>query len=129
MPPDEPASVSTGQPVSEMTVIVAGGTCTANSNTLQAGDVKVTFNIKDTNNDLFALTIFDLLPGNDIVDLMMTTIGDAPIWASILLLRELGPGKSTSYNLTIDKGPVYVICWSKPPDPANGNAGPIEVDE
>jgi len=128
MPPEDPVAPSTEQPVSEMTVTIAGGTCAIdNPAPLQAGEIKVTLNIKDQNKGLYALTMFSLSDGKDILDLMASTTGMPPSWAEILLLEELEPGKSATYTFNIEKTPVYMICWSKPPDIPIGNAGPIEV--
>jgi len=130
IPPEEPAAPSTEQPVSEMTVTIASGTCTIeNPAPLQAGEIKVTLNIKDQNKDLYALTMFNLDTDKDFLDLMASTVGMPPSWADILLIAEQEPGASKIYNLNVDKGPVYVICWSKPPDLPIGNAGPIEVKQ
>lgn len=130
MPPDEPAAPSTEQPVSEMTVTIAGGTCVIdNPAPLQAGEIKVTLNIKDQDKDLYALTIFTLDADKDILDLMASTVGMPPSWAGILLMAEQEPDTSKIYNINVEKGPVYMICWSKPPDLPIGNTGPIEVQK
>lgn len=81
-----------------------------------------------SNLDLVSI-LFNLNQGKDLVDLMMSTSGMPPSWADVLLLEELGPGKSASYNFTVEKEPVYMVCWSSPPDLPIGNAGPIEVKE
>lgn len=130
MPPEDPAAPSTEQPVSDMAVTIAGGTCSIEHPApLQAGKIKVTLNIKDQNKDRYALTLFNLEEGKDFLDLMASTVGMPPSWADILLMEELEPGKSATYTFTVEKGPVYMICWSKPPDLPIGNAGPIEVKE
>jgi len=127
MPPEDSVP-STEQPVSEMTVTIVGGTCALdNPAPLQAGEIKVNLNIKDQNKDLYALTLFNLNEGKDFLDLMASTAGAPPAWADMLLIKELEPGKSASYTFTVEKGPVYMICWSKPPDLPIGNAGPIDV--
>ena len=121
---------STEQPVSEMTVTIAGGTCTIdNPAPLQNGEIKVTLNIKDQNKELYALTFFNLKDGKDILDLMASTSGTPPSWADMLLMEELEPGKSATYTFTAVKGPIYMICWSQPPALPIGNSGPIEVKE
>jgi ketosteroid isomerase-like protein len=126
--PIEPAAPSTEQPVSEITVAIEGGTCTFdNPAPLQAGEIKVTLNIKDQNKDLYALTIFNLDADKDLLDLMASTVGMPPSWADMLLFDELKPGTNNTYTITVEKGPVYMICWAKPPDLPIGNAGPIEV--
>ncbi len=127
VPPEEPIP-STERPVSEMTVTIADGTCALdNPAPLQAGEIKVTLEIKDRTKNLYALTIFNLDADKDFLDLMASTAGMPPSWADILLMEELEPGKSATYTFSVEKGPVYLICWSQPPDLPIGNAGPIEV--
>lgn len=130
MPAEEPAVPSTERSVSEMTVTIAGGTCAIDDPApLQEGEIKVTLDIKDQNKDLYALTMFNLDTDKDLLDLMASTVGMPPSWADILLMEEQKPGTNNTYILPIEKGPVYVICWSKPPDLPIGNAGPIEVKQ
>ena len=121
LPPSEP-------PVSEMTVTIAAGTCkTDNPPALKAGEVTVTLDVQDKDNSLYALTLFTLDDGKDFLDLMVSTAGSPPAWADILLLEELGPGERATYTFTVEKGPVYLVCWSKPPTLSIGNAGPFWV--
>jgi ketosteroid isomerase-like protein len=128
MPPEEPPAPSSGSPVSELAVTIANGTCTTdNPDALQAGEVTFSFEVLDQANSLYALSLFTLDEGKDLTDLMASTTGMPPTWADMLLLEELKPGKSKSYTLTLEQGPLYVVCWSQPPDLAIGNAGPIEV--
>ena len=128
MPPEDDAAPSTEQPMPEMAVTIAGGTCTIDHPApLQAGEIKVTSNIKDQNKELYALTIFNLYEEKDILDLMASTAGMQPPWAGMLLFEELEPGKIGTYTFTVEKGLVYLICWSKYPELPIGNAGPIEV--
>lgn len=127
-PPEPTAAPSSDTPVSEMTVTIADGTCTTDGPAaLQAGQVTLTLNVEDQDKSFYALTLFNLDPGKDILDLMASTVGMPPDWADILLMKELGPGKSETYTITLEKGPVYLICWSQPPALPIGNAGPIDV--
>ena len=128
MPPEEPPAPLSGSPVSALAVTIANGTCTTDGPVaLQAGEVTVSLNVADQTNSLYALSLFKLDEGKDLTDLMATTSGMPPSWADMLLLEELEPGKSESYTLTLEQGPLYVVCWSQPPDLAIGNAGPIAV--
>jgi hypothetical protein len=126
--PLEPAAPSTEKPVSEMAVVIEGGTCTlTNPAPLQAGEIKVTLDIKDLNKELYALTIFNLSQDKDMLDLMASTAGMPPAWANDLMMAEPKPGTYNTFTFTVEKGPVYMICWSQPPVLPIGNAGPIEV--
>ena len=110
---------------------IAGGTCAIDKPViLQAGNLTVTLNIKDQKNEDYALSFFSLVEGKDFPDLMASTILAAPpSWSDMFFLRELGPGKSETYTFKVEKGPVYMICWAKPPDIPIGNAGPFEVKQ
>lgn len=128
VPPEPTVTPSSSPPVSEMMVTIADGTCsTENPIVLQAGEVIVTFNVEDQDNEMYALTMFNLDEDKDILDLMVSTIGVPPNWADFLLFEELGPGQRETYTFTLEKGPVYLICWSKPPDLPIGNTMPIAV--
>jgi hypothetical protein len=129
VPPEDPMPL-TEQPVSEMAVTIAGGTCAIDHPApLKAGEIQVTLNIKDQNKEQYALTVFSLKDDKNILDLMASTTGTPPSWAKFLFMEELEPGKSATYTFTVENGPVYLICWSKPPDLPIGNAGPIEIKE
>lgn len=76
MPPEPTAAPSSDPPVSEITVTIAGGTCTTDGPAaLQAGEVRVSVHVKEQDNSLYALTLFTLDPGKDILDLMVSTVG------------------------------------------------------
>lgn len=128
---EESTTPSTEQPVSEIVVTIANGVCTTdNSGPLQAGEIKVTWKIKDQNKNQYALTIFTLDTDKDFLDLMASTVeANPPSWANMFFFVDSGPGANKTYNFKVEKGPVYLICWSKPPALPIGNAGPIEVKE
>jgi ketosteroid isomerase-like protein len=128
MPPEDPVP-STEQPISEMTVTFEKGTCTSNTPVvLQSGEVTVNVNIIDQDDEKYALTYFTINQDKDILDLMASTIMPSPpSWSNMFSIVELHPGENKTYTVTVEKGPVYMICWSSPPDLPIGNAGPIEV--
>jgi hypothetical protein len=128
VPPEPTATPFSGAPGSELTVTIAGGTCTtASPVALKAGDVKVKWNVQDQDKSRYALSLFTLDPDKDLLDLMVATYGQPPSWGDMLLFVELGPGESETYSLKLEKGPLYLICWSQPPDLPIGNSGPILV--
>jgi ketosteroid isomerase-like protein len=131
MPPEKPAAPSTEQPVSEMAVTIAKATCTTNTPiVLQPGELTVTATVEDQDKERYALTFFTLDQGKDILDLMASTVMPAPpSWSNMFSIVELSPGKSKTYSINVKNGPVYMICWSQPPDLPIGNAGPFDVKE
>lgn len=128
MPPEPTPVPVSASPSSEMAVTIAEGTCTTDSPAaLQAGEVTLKLNVEDQDKSLYALTLFTLDPGKDMLDLMASTVGSPPGWADFLLYEQFGPGVSKTYTFTLETGPVYLICWSQPPVLPIGNAGPFEV--
>ncbi len=75
----------------------------------------------------YAVTFLTLDSGKDFMDLMTSTMGDPPTWSNLLTYNEVGPGQSETYAITVLEGPLYGICWSRPPDLPIGNIGPFEV--
>jgi hypothetical protein len=128
VPPETPAPVDFDLAVAELSVTIADGTCATDAPpVLRAGEVTVNLDVQDRDNSLYALTLFNLDEGRDFLDLMASTAGWQPGWADMLLMEELGPGKEATYTFTAERGPVYLVCWSKPPDIPIGNAGPFQV--
>jgi ketosteroid isomerase-like protein len=129
MPPEPTAAPSTDTPTSEINVIIANDTCSyEGSMVLQAGPVTVNVDATGEAKKAYGLTFFSLDPGKDILDLMTTTpLPSPPSWSKMLTLWEVSPGASKTYTFGADEGPLYLVCWSKPPDLAVGNIGPFEV--
>ena len=128
VPPEPTALPFSGSPATEMTVTTVEGTCTTDAPlALKSGDMELTWNVQDQDQDLYALTLFTLDPGKDLLDLMVSTVGAPPSWGDMVLLEELGPGESKTYSFKLENGPLYIICWSMPPDLPIGNSGPIPV--
>jgi len=129
MPPEPPAAPPSENPVSELTVTISEGACIYDGPmTLQAGEIKVTMDVKDQDKTLYALTFFTLDPDKDVLDLMASTPGaDPPPWSDMISIHTLGAGKSATFNFTVEEGPVYGVCWSQPPDLPIGALGPFTV--
>ncbi len=83
--------------------------------------------VQDQDKSRYALILFTLDPGKDMLDAMVSTYGLPPSWMDIPLYREIMPGKSVTFKATIKEGPVYGACFSKPPDIVIGAMGPFEV--
>jgi len=129
-PAAEPEATAPAEtPASELSVIFSGGTCSYDGPlALQAGEVRVTVDVRDRDRQAYAVTFLTLVPGKDFMDLMAATMGPGqPLWARLLHYQEVGPGESQTYNITVTEGPVYAVCWSKPPDVPIGNIGPFIV--
>ena len=128
VPPEPTATPLSDPPVSEMTVTIAEGSCTTdNAVALKAGEVTVNVKVQDQDKAGYGVGLFNLDPGKDLLDLMVALYGMPPAWSDFLLEVYPSPGQSETYTFTLEKGPVYMICLSKPPDIIIGNAGPIPV--
>jgi hypothetical protein len=129
-PGAEPEATAPAEtPVSEVTVIISGGVCSYDGPLmLQPGEVQVTVDVEDQDRTGYAVTFLTLVPGKDFMDLMAATMGPGhPLWSRLLHYQEVGPGESQTYNITVTEGPVYAVCWSKPPEVPIGNVGPFTV--
>jgi ketosteroid isomerase-like protein len=129
MPPEPTAVPSTDTPVSEINIIISDDTCSYDgSMVLQTGEIKVNVDATGEDKKTSGLTFFTLDPGKDLVDLMAMTSLPAPSsWSDMLTVWEVSPGASKTFTLGADEGPLYLVCWSKPPELAVGNVGPFEV--
>lgn len=127
--PPEPTPILESEPVSEIKVTIDGGTCvTDNPAALKAGEVKVNVHVAEQEQEKYAVALFTLNEGKDMLDLMASTALDYPPgWAHTQLLKELDPGEQASYTTTVEEGLVYLVCFSQPPALAIGNAGPLVV--
>jgi hypothetical protein len=127
--PETAAGTAAVAPLTSLTITIADGACNYDGPMiLQAGNLDVTVNVKDQAQSLYALTLFTLDPGKDMLDLMVSTVqGGPPSWANTIFLREVGPGESETRTLWLREGPVYAVCWSQPPALAIGGVGPFEV--
>ena len=130
MPPEPESASSSETPVSEVEITIIGGTCVYDGPlTLQKGPLKVIVDVQDQDKDKYAVAFLTLDPDKDPADLMAATIGADPSWVDIVSLREINPGENMEYDLEMDEGPVYVVCFSKPPDLTIGSVGPFNIVE
>lgn len=128
MPPEPEAAAPVLEAVSELTVTFADGTCSIPEPVaLKAGDVQVTVNVQDENKQAYAVTFLTLDEGKTFMDLMASTTGLPPAWSNLLHYEEIGPASTKTYTVSVDEGPLYAICWARPPDHPIGNLGPFEV--
>ena len=40
----------------------------------------------------------------------------------------LGPGEKNTFTIKVENGPLYMLCFSRPPDLPIGGLGPFDVD-
>jgi hypothetical protein len=125
------AAPSPEGPKSDIVVTFAGGICKyEGAATLPAGELTVTIDAKDRDKEAFAAAWFNLAPGKGLSDLIKAQDSPSPPpWADMLALQEAPPGGSKTYSLKVEKGPLYLLCWSGSPDQSRGvgSKGPIDV--
>ncbi len=129
MPTAEAATPSAEDPAESLTLTLLDGTCSYNGPLiLKAGDIELTWAVKDNNRQLYGLTIFTLDPGKDGVDLMAASMNPTPpAWSKLFFYKEQAPDTTKTYTFTAEQGAIYLVCWSKPPDVPVGIIGPFEV--
>jgi hypothetical protein len=129
IPPEPTAAPSTDTSVSEINVIISDDTCSYDGTlVLKAGAVTVNVDATGEDKKAYGLSFFTLDSGKDLVDLMSgTPLPSPPAWSNMLTLWEVGSGATKTFTFGADEGPLYLVCWSKPPDLAVGNVGPFEV--
>jgi ketosteroid isomerase-like protein len=129
MPSEPPPAPASDIPLTEINVTIANGTCRADwPSYVKAGEVTVNMEVKDQDREKYAVLFFTLEEGKDLVDLMASTLRPMPpSWSKNVFFEELFPGESQSKKFTAKEGNLYLVCFSKPPDLAIGNAGPFVV--
>jgi hypothetical protein len=112
-----------------MTVAFEGGKCTyAGPKVIQPGEISVTMEVQDRDKQVYAVYLLTLDQGKTISDLDAWPSTDKPAWAQIVAGSESGlAGQRNTFAATVQKGPIYLACFSKPPEAKIGALGPIEV--
>jgi hypothetical protein len=129
MPAEAAPTTSPEAAVSDLAITISNGTCSyEGSLSLNPGQVNVEARVLDTDKVLYALSFFTLDKDKDFLDLMAATVQSSPAsWSNMFSIVDLGPGASKSYTFTAKDGPIYLICWSQPPDIPIGAVGPFQV--
>lgn len=128
----QPPAETDETPVSEITVSITNNTCAYDGPmTLQAGELIVNVDVEDGSFEKYAITLFTLEEGKDLIDLMASTYNASPpSWSDMVFIKELMPGENQTYEGFYAKGGLlYLVCWAGPPDIPIGNAGPFVVKE
>ncbi len=112
-----------------MTVTFEGGKCTyAGPKVVQPGEINVAMDVKDLDKQAYAVYVLTLNQDKTINDLDAWPSTDKPTWAQIVSGSESGlSGQRNTFAATVQKGPLYLACFSKPPEAKIGALGPIEV--
>lgn len=133
IPEAEPAADAAAE-TSQFDIVVtfAGETCAMNGSTpLPAGQVNGKLDVQDKDREGYSATFVTLPPDKTFEDLLASaqvTNASKPEWVNEIVFVEALPGKTKYFDMTIEPGPVYFLCfsWNQDRD-LIGYAGPIEV--
>jgi len=128
----QPPAETDETPGSEITVSITNNTCAYDGPmSLQAGELIVNVDVQKGSFEKYAVTLFTLEEGKDLIDLMASTYNAGPpSWSDTVFMKELMPGESQTFEgLYVKAGLLYMVCWAGPPDMPIGNAGPFVVKE
>jgi hypothetical protein len=117
-------------PVNSLTVTFKNDLCSYNgAMAIKAGEVSVTMVVKHQELDA-GMVVLTLDEGKTIDDLNAAPDNyGQPLWSHRVgeAERHVHPGERYTFKFTIETGPIYLVCFSGPPDTAIGVLGPIEV--
>jgi hypothetical protein len=75
----------------------------------------------------YGLTVISLAEGKTLEDLKQTKGTSPPAWVTVEGAIGGDPGVTTQATVTVSKGPIYMVCWTQPPERAIGRLGPVEI--
>ncbi len=114
---------------SSITVTFEGNQCIyTGPAAVPVGELSLTMIVKDQGHESFAVYVLTLDPDKTPDDLKAWPSTDKPGWAQIVTWLEGGAsGNRSIFNANAEKGPIYLACFSKPPEAKVGVLGPIRV--
>jgi hypothetical protein len=111
----------------DITVTMVGGTCNLEGTRQVYPD---TFRIALVGGDqsvgFYGLAVVSLADGKTLADLEGAGPAQPP-WVRLLTDFSTAPGQRTVQSVKVDANPVFVVCFTSPPDKAVGALGPIEI--
>jgi hypothetical protein len=111
----------------DITVTMVGGTCKLEGTKQVYPD---TFRIALVGGDLsvefYGLAVVSLADGKTLADLEGAGPAQPP-WVRMLTDFNTAPGQRTVQSVTVDANPVFLVCFTSPPEKAIGRLGPIEI--
>ena len=111
----------------QMSVAIEGDKCTySGPETIAAGQIAIDWNV-DEAHDIYGLAVVTLDEGKTSADLDAWPSTDPPSWLQVVAFSDATPGSHSTVTARVEKGPIYFVCFTLPPDKKMGTLGPIEI--
>jgi hypothetical protein len=125
--PTQPSFPEATPTPADITVTMVGGTCKLEGTKQVYPD---TFSIAlvggDRSVEFYGLAVVSLDEGKTLADLEGAGPAQPP-WVRLLTDFSTAPGQRTVQSVKVDANPVFVVCFTSPPDKEIGALGPIEI--
>jgi inosine-uridine nucleoside N-ribohydrolase len=111
----------------QMSVAIEGDQCTySGPKEIAAGQIAIDWNV-DEAHAYYGLAVVTLDEGKTFADLDRWPSTDPPSWLQIVTFRETTAGNHSTVTARVRGGPIYIVCFTRPPDKKMGTLGPIGV--
>lgn len=122
------ASTATFSPI-QPTIVFDGETCTYyGPQTIPAGKLTVDWIVKDKKHEAYGLVVATLKPDKTFDDLDSWPGADQPPWLNVVGYSEASPDSKQQEIYQITEGPIYYVCFYRPPDTKFGVTRSIAVE-
>jgi pyrimidine-specific ribonucleoside hydrolase len=113
--------------VAKMAVRMEGDQCAYNGpQEIEVGQIAMDWNVDEVH-DKYGLVVATLDKGKTFADLDAWPSADQPPWLQVVAYAEANPGSHSTVTADVEEGPIYLVCFTAPPDKKMGVLGPIEV--
>jgi pyrimidine-specific ribonucleoside hydrolase len=112
----------------QMSVTIEGDTCVySGPASIPAGRMAIDWTV-DEAHDRYGLAVATLDKGKTFADLDAWPLTDPPSWLHLVTFAEATSGSHRTVTADVAAGPIYMVCFTAPPDKKMGTLGPIEVE-
>lgn len=110
----------------DMTIRFDGSGCTYDGpETVSVGQLIA--NIDNQSQKNFGLAIVRLEEGKTFEDLDVWPSVDKPPWAELIIFAAVSPLGRSTLVADVTEGPIFLVCFTAPPEAKIGVLGPVEV--
>ena len=93
---------------------------------IATGQIAIDWNVDDADGK-YALVVATLDKDKTFDDLDTWPSTDQPPWLQIVTYAEATSGSHSTVTADVEDGPIYIVCFTAPPEKKMGTLGPIEV--
>jgi inosine-uridine nucleoside N-ribohydrolase len=112
----------------KMSVAIEGDKCTySGPKNIATGQIAIDWNV-DNAHGKYALVVATLDKDKTFADLDAWPSTDQPPWLQIVTYVEATSGNHSTVTADVEDGPIYIVCFTAPPEEKMGTLGPIEVE-